>query len=159
MRKIDNYIIEKLRINKNFKKVKGLLKVNESMMIISLRFTFESNKRLELKLYDPFKVINLTSKKIEYLTDQDKKISQDIFTNSNSYIETKMLNRIFCIYVNMEEGILFLEHYLESPTGAIESLKTFFDKEDEHFLNNYEIIQENSDEELKKILDELKKCV
>lgn len=155
MKQLNNYILEKFKINKDTKVSKAsYIKDGDKFFIISIRENPFSKDEAYIKFYEPFTIIKLDETKIKYKVD-DKEISQDIFINSNSYIETQY-HKLYAVYLTINEGITFLKYYIGDKESAIKDLNFIFDKTDSKILSSKNIKQQQTDDEINDILNKLK---
>ena len=87
MKSLTNYILEKLKINKDVRS-HFVLKPGDEFSILSLYFNNEWDKKVELQICPPFKVKSVDDKKIIYnVPFHDRDVELEYYVNSKGYYQ------------------------------------------------------------------------
>lgn len=134
MKKINNYIQEKLHINKEYSiDDYTLLSLGDIMLLIGID-CFEISK-LELSYY---KFIRYDDKKgvIRYTPKEvDSIISNKVIINSNGYFEINEINSYRGIFLSPKGALKFLNEFNKNKNNLKEFLyNNYLDKSDKKFI-------------------------
>ena len=134
MKDLNNYILEKLHLNKDL--VNYNFTDGDTIMCISITVNDTFNES-QLKIYAPFtfKKIDIDNdeNKFTYITDSGSPVTQEVFLNSNKYYESTFRtkdNKLKGIFIPLAEAIYILEGLINN-TFKRKSLKDYFDRNDE----------------------------
>lgn len=148
---LNNYISEKLKINKNIKLITSF-EEDDKIICISIDVRFEA---LQVKIYYPFTVIEFSKTKIKYKSTADKIIEHNIFLNSNNYYEIDTGRKFRAIILSISQAVDVLNQVEKNPDKELskDMLIDLFDEEDRDIIEKYEIDKRYSQDDVKKILD------
>ena len=131
MKNLNNYIIEKLHLNKDL--VNYNFTEGDTIMCISITVN-DTFKESQLKIYEPFTFKKIDDKnKFTYITGSGSPVTQEVFINSNNYYESTFKstdNKLKGIFIPLSEAIYILEGLI-NHTFKRNSLKDYFDKNDD----------------------------
>ncbi len=166
MKRINQYILEKLKIDKSVS-VKHLFKENDKMLMVVLRVTpDESYIRIYTGIYK-----NVEEKdselKISYKTSDSSDIfSQETILNDNDFYEVEKHegNDLYGLFLPVKDGIKFIEDICLEPSKGtsyiitnVKELYKYFDPDDKEFLDQVGNIRiKQVEQDVLKIYNELK---
>lgn len=151
MKNIYQYIVEKLKINKDTKiKRQHTFNNGDKILCISLQhFIKENHCRIYCLTCISFKNNNLT-----YKTDKGKTLTKCVFLNSNNFYEHHtdevtaiFMNKYDALEILSEINLKFSDNYL---------YKNYYDKEDEFIFDN-KLVKTFTEERINYIKNELEK--
>lgn len=132
MKDINNYILEKLHINKDFKR-DGLFDYGDTIGCIIVT---ESPDNATFQLIPPQTFIKLEGKTITYKTDKNNEYEfTDVYVNSNGYYEGKVLNdsgKVVC--VPPSDMLDILKFWDEDKNVNKRLYENYFDKSDKFII-------------------------
>ena len=133
---LNTYIIEKLKINKNTKFI-HLINEGDTIGAISISRSNKDSKRIELLLFEPFKVINFDDKSLEYEVNSYyqgnksvRKVSQSVYSNSKGFIQDNdYINNDYrrSIYLERKDVVEFLKKLLKRNIDNVDLVHEYFD--------------------------------
>lgn len=85
MRNITNYILEKFRINKDINIIH--FAEGDEVSCLSLYFNNNWDKKIELRIHEPFIIKSIDGDNITYTTTYNKDITYKYYINSNGYYQ------------------------------------------------------------------------
>lgn len=164
MKKINNYIIEKLKINKDIKINASYFNIGEKILPISLFFV-PNEVKTEFVVIEPTEIIEIKDNVITFRDNcwQGKRIKEKIYKNDKGYYEYNEDFSSGCVILNQDDGLDFLNEYAnirndESTNNIFENLiKKYFDKKDERLFDNKRKVLINNKTTIKKYISILTK--
>lgn len=153
---INQYITEKLKLNKNIKFDKNFKK-GERFITLSISLRYD-HKDLEIKIYEPFTIDKIDYNKVTYTAPSGKTLTHDIKLNSNDYWEIVVSDYFRGIMFKITDAIVFLRELIDNIYRLDnETLCKYFDEEDKELINNekYTLDRRYSIKDLKEILNQI----
>lgn len=153
---INQYITEKLKLNKNIKFDKNFKK-GERFVTLSISLRYD-HKDLEIKIYEPFTIDKIDYNKVTYTAPSGKTLTHDIKLNSNDYWEIVVSDYFRGIMFKITDAIVFLRELIDNIYRLDnETLCKYFDEEDKELINNekYTLDRRYSIKDLKEILNQI----
>ena len=153
---INQYITEKLKLNKNIKFDKNFKK-GERFITLSISLRYD-HKDLEIKIYEPFTIDKIDYNKVTYTAPSGKTLTHDIKLNSNDYWEIVVSDHFRGIMFKITDAIVFLRELIDNIYRLNnETLCKYFDEEDKELINNekYTLDRRYSIKDLKEILNQI----
>jgi len=153
---INQYITEKLKLNKNIKFDKNFKK-GERFITLSISLRYD-HKDLEIKIYEPFTIDKIDYNKVTYTAPSGKTLTHDIKLNSNDYWEIVVSDHFRGIMFKITDAIVFLRELIDNIYRLDnETLCKYFDEEDKELINNekYTLDRRYSIKDLKEILNQI----
>lgn len=155
---INEYIIEKLKINKDVSN--KYFVVGDKYLIVTFIIHIHE---ITVKIYPLYTLKYYNSNYIKYETERGKIVEKDIYKNDKGYYEMDLhSNHSFALIFNEEDALDFINkcRYCDNKPHR-DSVFEFLDSNVKNvitnkFGNDYIFYSLNSHEEIERILDDLK---
>lgn len=139
MRQLNNYILEKLHISKDFKRQPGI----DSLRSGDRLFVIELNDKENLKMYSHLFFIKLENNQLTYYNSRSNtRLRRKVFLNSNKFYETtnREHNNFIGVFMTAQEGVDFLNSV--EPDKVLNDFiyKKYFNEGDDKFINDNSIV-------------------
>lgn len=156
MRNITNYILEKLHLNKNINIIH--FEKGDKVSCLSLYFNNNWDKKIELRISEPFIIKSINDDNITYTTTADKDITYKYYINSNGYYQKdenddryKSDKRNYdctillkpyeykeILYLLLKEKVFNPKYAKEAKEKIVNELRKYFDIKEKTNLNELE---------------------